>query len=162
MFLTITLYLLGAIFGVVALSGVIGVPCLPTHRKQARKIIELADLSLGQQVIDLGCGHGRLLFLAAKTGAISVGYELNPILVWYIKIRAWFQKQHNLKVYCQSLFDADVSQVDVVFCFLYPTYMKRLQNKLFKEMKPGAKIISYTFPFPEKQYYKEKRRRLFL
>lgn len=152
MFLTILLYFLGAIFVVVALSGLIGVPCLPTHRKQARKIIELANLKPGQKIIDLGCGHGRLLFLAAKTGSESIGYELNPFLVGYIKIRIFLQKQKNIKIYWRSLFTTDISQADIVVCFLYPNYMKKLQDKLFSEMKPGAKIISYTFPFPEKTH----------
>jgi len=152
MIFTIILSFLGVIVGIAFISVIIGVPCLPTHHKQALAMLRLAEIKPNQTVIDLGCGHGRLLFLATKTGADVIGYELNPVLVLFVKLRAYFKKRKNIRVYCESLFKADVKNADVVFCFLFPKYMSRLENKLFLEMKPGAKIISYAFPFPNNKH----------
>jgi|SRR3989339_1075842 len=146
------LYIAGFIFAVVLISTLIGIPCLPTHRAQARKMIELAAIKPGDMIFDLGAGHGRLLFLAAEAGATAIGYELNPILVLYVRLRAFLYKQKNVQIYCQSLFTADVKNADTVFCFLFPKYMAKLEEKIFSEMKPGAKIIAYVFPFPHKKH----------
>lgn len=136
------------IFFVVLLSSLIGVPCLPTHKKQARLMIELAQIKPGMKIIDLGSGTGRLLFLAGQNGAHAIGYELNPVLWCWTKILAKFKKlPGKVEVRMQSLFLADWRDADVVFCFLFENYMKKLEDRLFAELKPGAKIVIYVFPF---------------
>ena len=78
----------------------LGVPFLPTHKKQALKMLELAGLKPGMKVIDLGSGAGRLLFLAASQGATAVGYELNPFLVlWTRLVILILGKQKQIKVF---------------------------------------------------------------
>ncbi|MFA7653824.1 MAG: methyltransferase domain-containing protein [Candidatus Magasanikbacteria bacterium] len=133
-------------FIVILISSLIGVPYLPTHKKQARLMIELANLKPGMKVVDLGSGTGRLLFLAAQKGAQAVGYEINPLLFWWTRIKIFiFRKNREVTVKFKSLYYADLKDVDVVFCFLFPNYMIKLEDKLFSELKPGAKIISYVF-----------------
>lgn len=134
-----------------AISALIGVPFLPTHMKQARVMMELAEIKPGMKVVDLGSGAGRLLFLAAARGANTVGYELNPFLVVWTKLMARVKRLPLVAVKCQSLYDADLKDVDVVFAFLFPGPMKKLSAKLFSELKPGAKVVSYTFLIPDKQ-----------
>lgn len=142
-------YLLVVIFFMYALSIFIGVPFLPTHKKQALKMMEFAQLKPGMTAIDLGSGAGRLLFLAAQSGATAVGYELNPFLVLWTRFAARCKKLFVV-VRCKSIYAADVAGADVVFAFLFPKPMQKLRDKLFSEMKPGAKIISYVFPIPGK------------
>ncbi len=147
-FLEIIAAVLSLMFAVVLISSLIGVPYLPTHRKQARLMIALAEIKPGMKVVDLGSGTGRLLFLAAKQGAQAVGYEINPFLYWWTKLKiAIFLRSGQVEVKFKSLYRADLKDVDVVFCFLLPNYMVKLENKLFTELKPGAKIISYVFSF---------------
>lgn len=130
-------------------SALIGVPFLPTHRKQALAMMRLAALRPGMRVIDLGSGAGRLLFLAAREGAEATGYELNPILYfWTLLITRLKGLSGRTQVRCQSLYQADLSEADVVFAFLFPKPMEKLAPKLFTELKPGATIISYTFSIP--------------
>lgn len=111
-------------------------------------MIELAQLRPGMKVLDLGCGAGRLLFLAAKSGADVVGYELNPILVPWVRLVVRLRGLKNIKIIFKSIFNADLKNADVVFTFLMDRPMKKLEPKLFSECKPGATIISYTFPIP--------------
>jgi len=145
-FLEIIVGLLALWFVVILISTLIGVPYLPTHRKQARLMIELADIKPGMKIVDLGSGTGRLLFLAAQKGAHAVGYEINPFLYCWTKIKiALWRKGNQVEVKFQSLYQADLKDVDVVLCFLFPSYMVKLEDKLFSELKSGAKIISYVF-----------------
>ncbi len=141
--------ILGFLFVVILISALIGVPCLPTHSKQARKMIELASLKDGMKAVDLGSCAGRLLFLAAKSGAKIVGYELNPVLVIWSRLMIRLRGlSKNIRVVMKSVYKADLKNADVIFTFLMNGPMKKLEPKLFSECKPGATIISYTFPIP--------------
>jgi tRNA A58 N-methylase Trm61 len=140
------------LFLVFVISVLIGVPFLPTHRKQANTMIALAELKPGMTVVDLGSGAGRLLFAAAAVGAEAIGYELNPFLVLWTKLMIKVKGLNGqVTVKWQSLYQADLHNVDVVFAFLFPTPMQKLSPKLFSELKPGAKIISYVFAIPDKK-----------
>lgn len=126
----------------------LGVPFLPTHRKQARKMMEMAQIKPGMKVIDLGSGAGRLLFMAADLGATVAGYELNPFLVLWTKLMILLKgKSGQIKVFYKSIYDADIADADVIFLFLYPSHMKKLTDKIFVEMKDDAVILSYVFEF---------------
>jgi len=150
------LYILLVIIGVPALvmlvSVFIGIPCLPTHKKQAKVLIELCDIKPGTKVVDLGSGHGRLVMLAAEKGAEVVGYELNPFLVLFSR---WLIKRKGLsdraKIRWQSLYKADIREADVVTTFLFKKPMVKLVAGLFRSLKPGAKVVSYTFPIKDWQ-----------
>ncbi len=152
LFLIIALSFVG-LLGIAALvmfiSVFVGVPFVPTHRKQAHTMITLAGIRSGTKVIDLGSGAGRLLFLAAAHGAQAVGYELNPLLYIWTKIMIVLKGlSGRVEVRFQSLYHADVRQADVVVAFLFPKPMERLGPKLFAELPPGARIVSYAFPIP--------------
>lgn len=130
----------------------LGVPFFPTRRKDARQMIELAKIKPGDRVVDLGSGAGRLLFLAVQRGAQATGYELNPFLLWWTRfliIIKGFSGQ--ARVIGRSLFSADLRQADVVLVFLSPNFMRRLEPKLFAELKSGARIISCAFSLSHHQ-----------
>ncbi|MSU75461.1 MAG: hypothetical protein EXS55_03035 [Candidatus Magasanikbacteria bacterium] len=149
MFLSFAAIVLGIVFVVLFISSLLGVPFLPTNMRQARLMMELAGIKPGMTVIDLGSGNGRLLFLAAKKGARAIGYELNPGLYAWTMAVAFLRGQTKLvSVKCRSLYDADLSEADVVLSFLMPGPMKKLASKLFSELKPGTTIVSYAFSIP--------------
>lgn len=145
-YLTVLICLLLVGFGFSPLF--LGVPFLPTHRRQARRMMELAQIKPGMKVIDLGSGAGRLLFLAAAQGAQVVGYELNPFLVLWTKLMILLKgKRGQIKVFYKSIYSADIADADIIFLFLYPTHMKKLETKIFTEAKHDVKILSYVFQF---------------
>lgn len=146
----IAFWLVLLFFTVMAISVFLGVPFLPTHNKQAERMIQLSGLKQGMRAVDLGSGDGRLLFLAAKTGANVVGYELNPFLFLWSKVLISVRRLAGVEVKFKSIYKAELKDVDVVLAFLFPKPMERLGPKLFSELKPGAKIFSYTFPIPDK------------
>ena len=130
-------------------SVLVGVPLVPTHMPQAKRMMELGGVAPGKTIIDLGSGAGRLIFLAAELGATAIGYELNPFLYFWTLYIIWRRGLHGkVSMRFRSLYKADVSQADVVFAFLFPKPMKMLEPKLLGEMHPGAKIVSYGFSMP--------------
>src|SRR5437763_1875443 len=107
--------ILGIFAVVLLISAVVGVPFLPTHQRQAELMMDLAGVASGKKVVDLGSGAGRLLFLAAARGAVATGYELNPFLcawtLFVVRLRGLSEQVH---VKCQSLYGADLHDVDIV------------------------------------------------
>lgn len=154
MILEIIFLLIGLFFLLIlVISAVLGVPFLPTHRKQAELMMELVSVDKNTVMVDLGSGAGRLLFAAAKRGARAVGYELNPFLYFWTKAIIFLKGYSGrVTVRCQSLYSAELGEATVVTAFLLNGPMKKLEGKLWSELKPGAKIVSYTFPIPGRQY----------
>jgi len=100
-----------------------------------------------QMLVDLGCGDGRVLRQAQKRyGVRTVGYEVNPLA--YLKARLFSFGSHRIKIRRQNFWEADLSDADVVFCYLYPDVMKSLATKLTASLKPGAVIVSSNFSLP--------------
>lgn len=120
---------------------VTGAPFVPTKNAPADAMIRLAGIKKGDIVYDLGSGNGKLLLLAAQKGAKVIGYEINPMLVLFSNLRGAPTRWKNF-------WHADIRDADVIFLYLIPWKMKRLAEKLKKECKHGAIIVSNSFIFP--------------
>ncbi|HEY5549886.1 MAG TPA: methyltransferase domain-containing protein [Candidatus Saccharimonadales bacterium] len=133
-----------------------GAPFLPTLKKQSSEALDLLDLKPGQVFVDLGCGEGRLLAIAASKGLRAVGYELNPFLVLYARGRTRRYGQ-RVKVKWSNFWRADLSDADGVFVFLVGHYMKRLDKLLNKHSKNHQiKLVSNAFKIPGKMPLRQK------
>jgi 16S rRNA A1518/A1519 N6-dimethyltransferase RsmA/KsgA/DIM1 with predicted DNA glycosylase/AP lyase activity len=126
-----------------------GAPFVPSSKKASTKIIELARIKPGDTVYDLGSGNGKLLLLAAQKGATAIGYEINPYLVLFTKVRAFFSPYRTLvHVRWKNFWSADLTDAHAVFVYLIPWKMDSLERMLRKKLKPGTLIISNSFLFP--------------
>lgn len=132
-----------------------GAPFEPTSEKKLKKILKLANIKRGEKVVDLGSGDGRIVIRMAENGAEAHGYEINPLLVLYSRNKI---KKAGLKgkafVHWKSFWKVDFSKYDVVVMFQFKTVMKKLQDKLKKELKKGSRIVSYYWKFPDWKYSK--------
>jgi 16S rRNA A1518/A1519 N6-dimethyltransferase RsmA/KsgA/DIM1 with predicted DNA glycosylase/AP lyase activity len=118
-----------------------GAPFVPSKRATADAMINLAHIKKGDTVYDLGSGNGKLLLLASKKGAETVGFEINPLLVLFSNLRGAPTRWKNF-------WHADIHDADVIFIYLIPWKMKRLVAKIKKECKQGTIIVSNSFIFP--------------
>jgi predicted RNA methylase len=124
------------------------VPYVPTRNDVAGKMIEMAGIKAGENVFDLGCGDGRLLFLAENKAKIRcVGYEVAPLIYLFALVRKLIARS-KVKIKFKSFFRADLRKADVIFCYLFPGVMTKLEKKIRKECKKGTRIISNTFHMP--------------
>ena len=100
-------------------------------------------------MVDLGSGDGRILFAAAQHGAHCIGIEINPLLVWYTRLRILLGRKSSVTVRRTNLWKVDLSQADVVTIYMVPIYMQKLKEKVQSEMKPGSRIVAAVHPFPD-------------
>ena len=151
--LAIIFLLLNVIFAIfllyLCLAFVTGAPFVPSHRRAVNAMIALSHLEPGMIMYDLGSGDGRTLFAAAKKGAMAIGFEINPILVVWTKLRILFSPLHQrIKVHWKTLWRADLRDADVVYVYLLPHRMKQLEKLLKKQLKPNSIVVSNSFIFP--------------
>ena len=109
------------------------------------QMIQMSHPAKGQRVFDLGSGFGRMIIRVAKvTGARTTGVEVDPLKVWWT--RRAIRSNHlegQVDVIKANLLDADLSQADFVFAFLWEGIMQKVGDKAVREMKPGSLIVSY-------------------
>lgn len=129
-----------------AIAGASFAPWLPARKADLTRIFQLANLKAGETFYDLGCGSGRLIVYAAKNfQAQAIGLEIAFPLYLICKWRQIFNPRTIFKY--KNLFKEDLSKADVIYFFGTPkTIEAKLKIKLAKEIKPGARIISYVFP----------------
>ncbi|HEX9664422.1 MAG TPA: 50S ribosomal protein L11 methyltransferase [Patescibacteria group bacterium] len=127
-----------------------GAPYVPTSKSHVREMVALAGVRPGELVIDLGSGDGRLLIESVRLGARGIGWEINPLLYFWSKFKikqAGFQDK--IKINYGSFWKADISRADVIVLFLITHKMKKMKNKLQTELKPGTRVVSNGFKFPD-------------
>lgn len=123
-------------------------PWLPTWDKDLERILALIKLRPGQKFYDLGCGDGRLICAASRSGAQAVGIELS--LVPYLLARARIAlKKNPAQIIFKDFFRVNLNDADAVYLFLTPPVMAKIKNKLEAELQPGTKVVSYHFPLPD-------------
>jgi predicted RNA methylase len=119
-----------------------------THKSKIEKVLESVAMFPGQVVYDLGCGDGRFLIAAVKKYNVkAIGFEINPwaYVLSKLKVKFWTT---NVSIHFKDFWNADLSSADFVFCYLFPDVMERLKEKLSRELKAGAKVISCNFEIP--------------
>lgn len=145
-FLFLLVHLFFAVFlFFLMLSFLTGAPFVPSSQTRTRSMVKLAHLKPGMTVYDLGSGDGRILLAAAKKGAKAIGIEINPFLVLWSKIRC---RDKNIIIRWNSLWNTDISDAHVVFVYLLPTHMKKLEQKLTNQLRRGTLVVSNSFIFP--------------
>jgi len=130
---------------------------VPTAKNRIDTIVSFAEISPGSKVADLGSGDGRLLSAFAKKGAVVFGYEINPFLV--SKSRKNIIKEgleNKAFVFNKSFWHQDLSGFDVIVVYGMVHVMGRLEKKLQKELKNGAKVVSHAFVFPHWDFVKKE------
>lgn len=135
------------IFGTLAYGALSAAPWVPLKKKDIKRLLDLANLKPGELVYDLGCGDGRLLITAAKIyGVRAVGFEiaLLPYLIAKFKILI-LGLNKQVKVLYKDFWQIPLSPADAVVCFLTPYAMKKMEQKIPRELKPGARFVSYVF-----------------
>ncbi len=123
------------------------VPFAPTPKKNLKIIINELNLKPGEVFYDLGCGDGRFLIAATKRGAKAIGFEISLWAYLRGKINILLNKS-KAKIFFSNFYRANISDADAVFCFLIDTVMPKVEAKLKKELKPGARIACYGFKLP--------------
>jgi SAM-dependent methyltransferase len=114
------------------------------------------------KVTDLGCGSGSLLIPLAKKYSLAkfVGYEYDWFAFLIAKIRTFYIP--NLVVYKRNFLKEDLSEYDLVLGYWISGLVDKLGNKLNKELREDAVVISEIFEVPVLRSIKVIESSLFL
>ena len=78
----------------------------------------------------------------------AVGIELDPLrYLWCQIMITVLGLRERVKVVYGDFFKLDLSDADVVACYLLPNTNKKLEGKLLRELHPGTRVVSNTFLF---------------
>ena len=134
------------VFGTFAWGALRGAPWVPTRRRDVDRVVAFAAPKRGANVVDVGCGDGTVLAAFAVHGCRVRGWEL-AFLPWIIarcRLRRW----RDARVTYGDFWHARMTDADAVYAFLMPTTLRRLAEKLQRELRPGAVVLTYVWPLP--------------
>ena len=130
------------------------VPYLPSSKSLIKKVISEINFKDKAIVYDLGSGDGKFLLNLTKNKNVkAIGYEkfILPLIISRINNLFSFKK---CRFIYKDFYQADITDADYVFCYLFSSENKRLVEKLNKELKPGTIVVSNSFEIPGWQYKK--------
>ncbi len=129
-------------------------PYLATPLNVARRMLALAGAKPGDLVVDLGCGDGRILIIAAKEyGCRCIGVEIDEKLANLARENIRKEGLSGLvEVVVGDLMEYEVSKADIVTLYLTPSILEELAGKLKKELKVGARVVSHDYEIPGWKY----------
>ncbi|MEM3507263.1 MAG: rRNA adenine N-6-methyltransferase family protein [Candidatus Bathyarchaeia archaeon] len=134
-------------------------PFVSSPPEVVKKMLEIANVGPNDVVYDLGCGDGRILFMAVKdfNAKKAVGYEIREDL--YKSTLSEIQKQNligRVQVINKDLFKADISEATVITLYLTSIANERLKQKLIDEARYGTRVVSHDFRIAGWQASKEE------
>jgi precorrin-6B methylase 2 len=122
---------------------------VPTPPELVEKMLDMAEVTPKDVVMDLGSGDGRNIIAAARRGATAVGVEFNPDMVELSQRLAKEAGVDGKATFVQGdMYEADVSKASVLALFLLPANLDKLRDK-FLAMPPGSRIVLNTFKVTE-------------
>lgn len=99
-------------------------------------------------LIDLGAGIGSAVIpLAKQSPKLEITAVERAPLPWLI-LRWRCRRFSNIKVLRQNLWDTALAEYDIVFLFLSPMVMPRMQDKCLQEMRTRSLVVSSSFEMP--------------
>lgn len=122
---------------------------LPSHPAAVEQMVRALHVRPGERAVDLGSGDGRIVIALAKAGAIAVGYEVNPILVWLSRLNIrQAGVAERATIVRKSFWRASFTDIQCVTVFGMTHIMRELEAKLQRELPSGARVASNGFRFP--------------
>ncbi len=121
---------------------------VPTPPALLETMLDLAEITEKDFVMDLGSGDGRNIIAAAKRGARALGVEFNPNMVELSKgLAAKAGVADKAQFVRGDMFEADISKATVMALFLLPDNLSRLIPK-FIDLRPGTRMVLNGFAVP--------------
>ena len=102
---------------------------VPTADEVIHKMFEMGKVSKDDLIFDLGCGDGRILYMAAKK------YDVGTL----VEIR------HG-----DALRPKDLSDATVVVLYMFPEFMNLWLPIAKEKLRPGTRILSHDYTWDAK------------
>jgi len=125
-------------------------PFLATPMDVVDGMLDLAGVTDGDLVCDLGSGDGRIPIRAAvRFGARGLGIEYNPSLVEEARRAAREAGvEDRVEFRLGDVLRADFSRATVVTIYLLSSSNDKLRPRLEDQLKRGTPVVTHDFPIP--------------
>lgn len=118
---------------------------VPSPPAVVERMLDIAQVTKSDFVMDLGSGDGRNIIAAGRRGARGLGVEFNPDMVALSNRAAEKEGVSSRVSFVQGdMYVADISQANVLALFLLPDNLRRLLPK-FLDLRPGSRIVVNYF-----------------
>ena len=123
------------------------IPFIPTPIEVIDRMLDLAEVTKGDVVYDLGSGDGRIVIRAAKKfGVRAVGIEMDSWLLDKARKAAKAEGvSHLVEFRSEDALKADISRATVVTLYMLPWFNEAMKPNFKKMLKPGARIVAHDF-----------------
>jgi precorrin-6B methylase 2 len=134
-------------------SARLDVPYVPTPPSVVKRMLELAQVSKDDFVLDLGSGDGRIAIAAAKDfGARALGVDLDPQRIKEANENAAKAGVTDRVAFRQqNLFETSIKDANVITMYLLSGVNLQLRPRLLEELRPGTRLVSHAFSMGEWQ-----------
>lgn len=128
-----------------------GGPYVPTPQAVVDEMLDLARVGPEDFVMDLGSGDGRIVLTAAsRYRAHGIGVDIDSELVDLSNAEARRRGVEKLvKFHQQDMLQTRISEASVITLYLLPEMMHSLRDRIYTELRPGARVVSHDFSFIE-------------
>lgn len=131
-------------------------PYVPTKMELINRVLKAAGVKKGKVFYELGSGDGRVVIEAAKLGAKTNGIEQSWMRVWYSRYKSRKEGTNKMTHFCHgNIFDRNYYPADIVYIYLLLPAVHKLEEKLKKELNPGAIVITQTYHFKNWKPFKK-------
>ena len=133
-------------------------PSIPSDRDTIKKIVQIICNHYENEplnIVDVGSGFGHLVWAMQRefSEATVQGYEIFwfPYFVskGFMGLLSYFRGKKNIKLFYQDIRTADLSNVNVVLCFLLESVNQKISSYLWQGLPNNALVISNNAKFPD-------------
>jgi hypothetical protein len=122
---------------------------VPTPQALVDTMLDMAEVTPNDYLIDLGSGDGRTVIAAARRRVRALGIEYNPDMVELSRRRAAEAGVTDLATFSNAdIFESDFSDATVITMFLLPSINLKLRPTIL-DLAPGTRIVSNSFTMAE-------------
>jgi cyclopropane fatty-acyl-phospholipid synthase-like methyltransferase len=121
-----------------------------SHLKDMMKDLDLKPWS---RFIDLWCGNGSTLrrFSSQYPTLTYAWIDINMLAIRRWKVMISYQWLQNIQLKKQDIYTVDLTQYDVIYCFLMPSEMNRIQEHFNKHLTDQHTVICAAFKLPDRE-----------
>lgn len=140
----LTLYLFSSVLGFLVTK----MPFVTTPKQNIEFLAKKINLNSQDVFLELGSGYGQTLFLLSEKYSVTgIGVEFS---FWAHALAKCLQiyKRANIKFILGDFLKQDWSKATVVYSYLFPVIMARVEQKFLTECKKGTKFVARDFGLP--------------
>ncbi|MBA3678985.1 hypothetical protein H0W80_02200 [Candidatus Saccharibacteria bacterium] len=121
------------------------VPFIRLKISTIQEILSQVQIKPKDIVYDLGCGDGRVLIQAVKIQPKATYIGIEKAILPYFLACFYTRKHTQITIHRVDILKYDYSDAEMVFIYLLPDLIKKLQPQLRKLIKNSKTVIAVEF-----------------